>query len=347
MPSVSRGFYRWLFQRSAVLEDFADRLSHVWTVGLLLLLACIISWRQCYHSSISCWSPSQFTGSMQRFEESVCWNSYAIQYHENLEQAEKDLQINVSDPFWNPLKQPIVSSYFDFKDPVTRRSTTVTLYQWLPFILCFQALLFKLPNIVLYAVHGFTGISFDKLAGLTRGYDNLNLQDRQLLGRQISRYVYNWCQRFHNLPPWRLLTFLWLFVKILYLVNVSVQLRVLNAYVTPGPPLENETSYGRSITDLFKNSALIWKESPAFPRFIFCEFSIVSLQNLQFWRVPCHLPANVFNEQVFNFLWVWLVFVTTVTSLSLAVWLVTTLLPFMRKRYVHFYFWGMLLLKPF
>lgn len=333
MPSVSRGLYRWLFQRSAVLEDFADRLSHFWTVGLLLLLACIISWRQTYTSPIACWCPAEFTQTMDVYTHSYCWNSYAIQYQENVEQAMKDFNVSGFErEDLRTTRLPLVSQ-FRYEDHLERKATTTTLYQWLPLILCFQALLFKLPNIVLYTFHGFSGISFDKIAGLTAGYDNLNLVERQQLGRQISRYIYRWCKRFNSCPPCRLLTLLWLLVKILYLVNVIVQLSTLNTYITPGPPLENKTSYGDSIqNNMFENNASIWKESPVFPRFIMCQFNIFRFRNIYHYVVMCSLPANDFNERAYMFLWVWMMFVTIVTSVSLAVWLLKTLLPFMRKR---------------
>lgn len=332
MPSISRGLYRWLFQRSAVLEDFADRLSHFWTVGLLLVLACVTSWRHTYTSPITCWCPSQFTGALVVYTHSYCWNSYAIQYEENTEEAMNRLNLSAGFGLFHKNGMPVVSQ-MEPESLLDKASTTTTLYQWLPLILCFQALLFKLPNIVLYTFHGFTGISFDKIAGLTSGYENLNLVERQQLGRQISRYVYRWCTRFAGCPPCRVLTLLWFLVKILYLVNVSVQLSTLNTYITPGPPLENDTSYGNSIQDnMFDNNATMWKESPVFPRFVMCRFDVVFLQNIQNYMVMCSLPANFFNERVYMFLWVWMMFVTIVTSVSLAVWLLKTILPFMRKR---------------
>ena len=203
MPSVSRGLFRWLFHPAATLEDFADRLNPVWTVGLLLILASVLSWRHAYMGSISCWCPSSFTTHMVTYSEMECWN--------------KDVTYSVM-------------SANNISDDI-RLSTNYA--RWLPLLFCFQALLFKLPNIVLHVCHGYSGISFDKIAGLTNDYENLNIQEREILARQIARYVYRWCRQCGDCLPWRFLTLLWLLVKVLYLVNVIVQLNHFDAHFSP------------------------------------------------------------------------------------------------------------------
>ncbi|XP_053405548.1 innexin unc-9-like [Mercenaria mercenaria] len=343
MPTVNKGLYKWLIGRGTTLEDFADRLNHFWTFGLLLLFASIISWKQGYNKAINCWVPAEFTDSMVNYAEATCWNSYFIHYLRDQEKADEEIleMFNITFPRYftgrHHLRPWVESDPIKMSDSLrTKMSTTRTLYQWLPVILCFQALLFKLPNLLMYILHGYSGVSFEKISGLTSGYKNMNLQERDLLCRQIARYLFNWCCQFINWLPWRLLSLLWLIVKILYCVNIIAQMSLIDSFLkTTDPPIDNSTSYGDVIMgNLFENNATLWKQSPAFPREVMCNFEIIQLRNVHQYTVQCNLTANFFNEYVYMFLWVWLLFVAIVTCLSLVFWLLKALIPVFRKRYI-------------
>lgn len=324
MPTVSTGMFRWLYGQGASLEDFADRLNHIWAFGLLLLLACVVCLRHTFISPINCFTPREFAQSQVTFCESHCWNSHFISFLNMT-----DRNIDNLDYMRYPL---LTFKEHEYED----RLEHVTLYQWLPLMFCFQALLFKLPSIIMYILHGYSGVSFEKISSLTEGYGNLNMADRHLLGRQVGRYIYNWCFQFNNCLPWRLLTLVWLLVKTLYAVNAIVQLVIFNNFMYPTEQIvSNSTTYGDVITDnLFRNNVTIWRNAMSFPRQVFCEIELVRLQNVLKYVIQCDLPANEANETICMFLWVWLTFVAVVTCGSLAVWILNTLLPFARKRFV-------------
>ncbi|XP_045160972.2 innexin unc-7-like [Mercenaria mercenaria] len=309
MPTVSHGLFRWLLWRGATLENFADRLNHFWTFGLLLLLACIISWNHNYNKPISCWAPVEFTKGMQQYADEICWHKQFV---------------------YLPLDAEL-PSYAQTRLPMKR-----SLHMWLPIILCFQAFLFKLPNLLMYILHQYSGISFDKLARLTSGFENMNMQERIILSKQTSRYIYNWCKQFANCLPWRLLTILWLIVKVLYCINIIVQICLVNTFLASRDPLTGYSiSYGKAITrNIFSSDSSLWADSPAFPRLILCDFQIRKLRVVQRYTVQCNLNGNNFNELVFMFLWVWFVFVAVATCLSLVVWTLRTIIPIFRKRYI-------------
>ncbi|XP_045191300.2 innexin unc-9-like [Mercenaria mercenaria] len=343
MPTVNKGLYKWLIGRGSTLEDFADRLNHFWTFGLLLLFASIISLKQGYNKAINCWVPAVFTDSWWNYAEATCWNSYFIHYPRDQEKAEEEIMemFNITFPGYiagQNLKPWVESDPIEMSDSLrTKMSTTRTFYQWLPIILCFQALLFKLPNLLMYILHGYSGVSFEKISGLTSGYKNMSLQERDILCRQIERYLFNWCSQFVNWLPWRLLSLLVLIVKILYCVNVVAQMCLIDNFLkTSDPPIDNSTSYGDVIMgNLFENNATLWKHSPNFPREILCVFEIRQFANIHHHTVQCNLTANFFNEYVYMFLWVWLLFVAIVTCLSLVLWLIKTIIPVFRKRYIQ------------
>ncbi|XP_052803260.1 innexin-5-like [Mya arenaria] len=326
MPTVSRGLFMSLFRRSAALEDMSDRLNHVWTVCLLLVLAAVTSWRQAYSTTIDCFCPSHFTANQVRAAEGVCWGSYGIKYTEIDDEV---VPINIP----TIVKVPPIFPNSDSDDSL--QDTHTTYYQWVPIILVFQALLFKLPNIVMYVCHTSAGISFDKIAGMSSGFERMNSNDRGLLAKQISRYLIRWCRQCGGIPC-RLLTVLWLLVKILFCVNVIVQLCLLNGFLTTTYSSNgNITSYGDVIaSNLGENNATLWKESDVFPREVICLFSLRQLQSVQQYSLQCYFPLNAFNENAYQLLWVWLVFVAVVTNLSLLVWMFRTIVPIFRKRYL-------------
>lgn len=338
MPTVSCGLYRCLFSSRATLEDFADRLNHFWTFTLLLIVACVISWKQGYNQPIRCWTPVEYTTTMTAFVDDVCWNSYTIVHPSDLQKAMRDLGIK-SVPYKIPDTSLPIVGYFQLDESdylLWTMSAKRTVYQWITVLLCFQALLFKAPNIIMYILHGYSGMNFDKLAGLTRGYENLNLHERALLCRQIGNRLYSWCKQFKHCLPWRWLTILWLLVKFLYCANIIVQLCLVDAMLkTSDPPLDNSTSYGDVIeSNVLHNNASLWKSSPAFPRRVLCGFEIQQMSAVYKHSIECTLPLNAFTEFTYMLMWVWLIFVAVVTCLSLLIWLPRTLIPIFRKRYI-------------
>ena len=313
MPTTSRGLYHWLFHSGTSLEDFSDRLNHFWTFGLLLVLGGTISWKYGFQDPITCWTPAEFTSSHVDFAQHICWNTYT---------------------YYKPLLLPDIPR-LDHYRPVLQ----YTYFQALPVILCLQALLFKLPHILLHVCHCYSGTSFDKIAGLTDGYENLSLEGRGNLANQIARYIHRWCRMFPHGLPWRWLTVIWFLTKCLFCINIIIQLTYIDRFLQVNEEqqyIKNETltSYGDVIYDnIAKNNGSFWRESPVFPRMILCDFQVPMFRNVHMYTVQCALNVNNFTEHAYMFLWVWLLFVAIVTILSCAVWTIRTLLPFGRQRY--------------
>jgi len=318
MPTLSRGFLRWFGTGAAVLEDFADRLSHVWTFVLLLVLACVVSWKQGYSKPMICLVPQHSTAAFQSYAESICWNSRFIRYPVKDSGDPNHYNSFFPTPFVGPVDE----------------SFNTTLYQWIPLILLIQAAFFKLPNIIYYVFQSMTGMMPDKVYNLTVGFERLSGEERSQLGRRLGRVVYNWCKQCENCLPWKMATMLWFVVKILYIVNVAVQIDKMNKVLrTYNPPYDNSTSFTDLVqTNMFENNASQWKASNVFPRAVMCVFPVIHLQNVQKYTLSCQIPANDFLENVYTFVWIWCHFVVIVSSVSLFIWIVRRLVPVFRKR---------------
>lgn len=115
------------------------------------------------------------------------------------------------------------------------------------------------------------------------------------------------------------LTFLYLFIKVMYVTNAVGQLFLLNAFLSTDFHL-----YGFDVmTRMIRGEE--WTTSTRFPRVTLCDFLIRKLGNVNRYTVQCALPMNLFYEMMFIFLWFWMVFVLFVTVGSLLQWIYASL----------------------
>ena len=66
-----------------------------------------------------------------------------------------------------------------------------------------------------------------------------------------------------------------------------------------------------------------------------CDFEIRQLNNIQRWTFQCALPINLFNEQIFSFLWFWFIFVAIITIFSFGLWVARAIMRSNRSHYVR------------
>ncbi len=125
------------------------------------------------------------------------------------------------------------------------------------------------------------------------------------------------------------LVVLYIFTKIIFIVNVIGQLFLLDAFLGT-----NFHFYG---IDVIKSLAqnVDWTESARFPRVTMCDFKVRRLGNVQRYTVQCVLPINLFNEKIYLFIWFWMVFVAVMTCLSLLSWVMRLAFRSDRHRYIR------------
>ncbi|VDD74103.1 unnamed protein product [Mesocestoides corti] len=111
------------------------------------------------------------------------------------------------------------------------------------------------------------------------------------------------------------LTFLYFFVKFLYVVNAVGQIYLMECFVG-----SKVTFYGAAVlADLIAGRD--WQQSGHFPRVTFCDMEAKKLGKNHVYTIQCVLPINMFLEKIYIFLWFWHIMLTIVTLTSLIGWI--------------------------
>ena len=290
-------------------DDSIDRVSHLYSVLMLVVFGIAISSGQFFGDPIHCWYPAEFHDSYEEYTNNYCWikNTYYVPITESLPELES-----------------------------VKEENEITYYQWIPLILLLQAMMFKVPNLVWRLLNDYSGISMEKIINLCNDTQGNAPEERQETIENLAKYLDKWLGTYQ---PYKTniivrmknkisslmcficskrggtyLTGLYLFSKFLYFCNAVGQLFLLNSFMS-----QEFSLYGIEFIDrIAKGEAL--RESPRFPRITMCDFRIRQMNNLQPWTVQCVLPINLFNEKIFVFIWFWLVFISIISGLSFLRW---------------------------
>ncbi|CAF1418529.1 unnamed protein product [Adineta steineri] len=305
-------------------DDACNRLNHRHTVLMLLIFSAILTSRLFISDLIICWTPGEFTGNFVSYTRHYCYvtNTYYISMNETI---------------------PTLANAH------IRRRRSIYYYQWLPILLAFQSLLFLIPRLLWSSFSSRCGINlqhclspkFDyrtsrykvqhittmlNLLARTKQHDfnrmttnepGGSLNSNSLSSHQSSlfKFLHMFCMPFifltGNSTQGYYLAHLFLIVKILFLLNSSLQLFFLNTLLT-----KNSIIYGLEVFDNFRRGEYVIG-TRIFPLSVYCDFNIVKIGQPTLYTVQCLLPMNVFNEKIFTIIWFWLVFLTITNFNSL------------------------------
>ncbi|KAL3318252.1 Innexin inx2 [Cichlidogyrus casuarinus] len=319
------------------LEDSADRWNFSYTFVLLCLMCTVSTANVYFLRSFECTTlqnPPEGS-NVKEYIQATCWTQGTIA-----------LTGNESTP--SSPEEWLESSSLG----------KIAFYQWVPFVLGLQAILFLIPHLIwdFMATHTFgedTNILLERAISASKAKD---LDERHktvdMVASQITRICVHhadhrqnrwanaqrWMQR--KIPGGRLFTVgkrlgnrivaYYMITKMLYLTNLVGQLFMIKSFLT----------HGRYGTQLTQNHGLInfsynlllsmtdlssWEGggSLLFPRRSYCVVSMRGFGNKDnTYLASCALPVNMYNEKLYVFLWLWLTFVLCITVLSIISWLI-------------------------
>ncbi|VDO12450.1 unnamed protein product [Rodentolepis nana] len=321
----------------ATLEDFGDRLNRFYTSTVLLILVGVTVTNVYFLKSISCnLSHIPSSPGFVAYTESVCWVQGTI----GLDKTDK---IPGNETEWNRL----------------RENSDMSFYQWVPFCLTVQAILFYIPHLIWQAMSINTlGDNFNHLVARAKSVNTssdvvsrskllqtcayqLNLLTLQHTDRRHSSWA-----KFQRSVNRRVPLFFakrlgnrtamyYLLTKILYIINCVGQIYLIMYFIAPNT--ETRSSLITFSMRLFNTtrSQKEWGGSDLFPLQTLCPIRIPELgKRDQLYTAICALPVNMLNVKIYMFLWVWILAVFVVSVISTLIWMSRLLVSPLNKAFL-------------
>ncbi|CAF0822489.1 unnamed protein product [Rotaria sordida] len=310
-------------------DSTSDRLNYRYTVGILVVFA-IINMNRLYTDQIKCWVPAFFTPNYDEYVRSVCFvqNTY---YVEHTDKTPQSLTV--------------------------KRESEILYYQWVPFILLVKAFLFYIPRISWNTFGLKSGIQVSDLVESSFDYKlpTTDATHRQMcldyIVDSIDQYcgdhrrqseahthlnvvqrilITGWCITGKYLGNY--LVVLYMTTKLMYIGVSLFQILLLSIMLG-----SNFAFYGIQVLDRFFRGIHWNTESRLFPKTTLCDFTIREFghpKRSHDYTVPCVLPHNLFNQQMFTFLYFWYAIVISLNICDFFLWLYV-ITPQYRLNFIH------------
>jgi len=299
-------------------DDYVDRLSRQYTVVMLICFAFLVSTKQFVGRPISCWCPAQFTDSHRDYANTVCWvsNTYYLPIEQTIP-ADRFAVVAAGEAGGSSSgaaggggvggRPPVVIGQVETQ----RSAALVSYYQWVPFILLFQAVLAAVPSLLWRFFNKRSGIHLATIMDAARvccraSYLEIrekavryivNQMDRYLLAQRehktgcmvrVKHFIAKICCLIGGRLYGNYLISAYLTIKMMYLANAIGQIFLLDAFLGSDFHL-----YGIYIVDrLIRGQD--WSYSERFPRVTLCEFEIRHQSRVHQYVVQCALTINLF-----------------------------------------------------
>uniref|UniRef100_A0A914C477 Innexin n=1 Tax=Acrobeloides nanus TaxID=290746 RepID=A0A914C477_9BILA len=303
--------------------DPINELNYRFTPFLIFIVGVSLMGMLYVKRPIQCWLPPEFPNQWEEYAETYCFvkSTYFVEGCRNEDQHEDACLETASQD---------------------GQTTTISYYQWVPVVLLLQALAFMAPNILWRSWDGNSGIDVKSVlnsAAMVR-----KKFDKETRNAQVNKAATHLVEALEMQKELKTssffltsfgkrkgvyLTGLYLFTKLLYVLNVVAQFVILNAFLGP-----QYTFWGLGILkDLIAGRA--WEESGHFPRVTLCDFNVRVLGNIHRWTVQCVLMINMFNEKIYIFFW--FAFVGFLSILSFFYWFLATVFKNFQRGFIEKY----------
>uniref|UniRef100_A0A7E4UNG9 Innexin n=1 Tax=Panagrellus redivivus TaxID=6233 RepID=A0A7E4UNG9_PANRE len=271
--------------------DFVDRLNYCYTTTALIVSSAFISGWSFVGQPIQCWFPAYYRGWWMEYALDYCYvqNTYFVAFTEVK-----------PDNFFD-----IASHIIPIPQNVTERDEKqIGYYQWVPFVLALQALLFYLPVVLWRSVYNAVGFKVRAICETCSIKSNMDPADRAKNISVVARFLIfdhdvtaTLGSKIKAKLEGQLVVTTYLLVKFLYALNAVFQFLIVKWM------LGNDSLFWgwNVLQDLIAGKE--WPQSGNFPRVTMCDFAVRVLGNLHRHSVQCVLMINMFNEKIFVMLW--------------------------------------------
>ncbi|CAF0802599.1 unnamed protein product [Didymodactylos carnosus] len=329
-------------------DDLYDRLNYAHTVVILTVFAIIVTNKQFSENQIKCWVPAQFTGNYESYVNQICFitNTYSFDMHEMISdddqlRHERELKYYQWTPFilllmailfyvphqlWRGLSlrsgvdiKDLIDAAYNYRSSTTRRDDRI-----------------KLLDYICNWLNGYcsNGYRISIHSGHSVQQDSKKKQHRFLHIIRRIKHVLKYLLFPVGIYTGNYLVISYLFIKFLYLLNSIGQILLLNALLG-----RQFWYYGVELIHryLTKQIGLLHTGSEYFPKVVLCDFNVREPNHPKEshrYTVQCVLPFNLFNQQIFTYLWFWLVLLSLFNGVSIVIWLYR-MSPFNNLQYLE------------
>uniref|UniRef100_A0A1I8I4C6 Innexin n=1 Tax=Macrostomum lignano TaxID=282301 RepID=A0A1I8I4C6_9PLAT len=301
----------------AGVEDFSDRLNFEVTVILLLVCCTTVTLKTYVLSPVACYIPNEVGAhsGQEQYVNNYCWTegTFAVPIAE--------FHIDNSQP-----------------DPIgVYRDRRIVYYQWVPFVLGLQSLMFYLPR-VLWGMMSYNRAGTDIGHIIRTANDAVTAMARSMQS-WCSTSVEGWSSCFFSttrstvavklttterlrgsfrrlLPSQRLgnwLIFTYFIIKMCYIGNAVGQLYLMHSFLGFNA---SYFAFGAAVLQNLRHGR-DWTQTMIFPRVGVCAVFYRAPAGGNYVYSQCTLPINMINEKIYIFLWFWVITTASLTALSL------------------------------
>nr|BAE78817.1 innexin9 [Dugesia japonica] len=301
------------------VEDFADKLNFLFSVVILIISMMVVTVKSYFFKPLACYIATTPSGSnFDNYLENYCWvhGTISILPGENIPQTDAD---------WAIVDQ-------------TKR---ITYYQWVPFILGLQCIMFYVPRVIWQLIcynkvgtnleslaidadaasHSPPSERKDKIERIVRTIEDMLFQHRDYRQGKMAdmrRNIYkmcNFCVFSKHMGTWLVLSYI--LMKFMYGINVIGQLFLMKKFLGFNSSM---SSFGYTILSNIADGKE-WHQTGIFPRVTYCYIGeIKHLGASNKYVGQCALPINMLNEKIYVFLWFWVFLVGIITAISIPMW---------------------------
>nr|BDT62529.1 MAG: innexin [Metapenaeus ensis majanivirus] len=285
------------------------KLQYRTTTTILFCLCLLITTNSLVGNPISCLYDSSISYLKEDTVNTYCWiySTFTIpRYYSHQYQAS--------------VAHPGVGTYNSKTDDVKLYHT---YYQWVPFILFFQALMFYSPHWLWKIWEG--GKVQSTIAGLSVPIKSN--QERQKVTLGLIEYL-RASHRHHDYYAKK-----YLFCEFLSILNCILNILLLNKFLN-GMFLD----YGNKVLAYYQNDNVttINPMTIVFPKVTKCSVPLYGASgSKEIKDLLCILALNNFNDKIFLFMWFWLIILSVLNTLNFIYHVLIFVIPHTRKIYLN------------
>ncbi|KAJ9596568.1 hypothetical protein L9F63_012401 [Diploptera punctata] len=280
------------------IDNNIFRLHYKITVIMLVVFSLIVSTKQYFGDPIHCQTDPSIDKDLMN---AYCWihSTFTVTKH-----------------FTETAAHPGVGHFVEKEDPVAFNK----YYQWVCFVLFFQAMLFSAPRFLWKAWEGRRL----KLLSADLGGPLVNENWSSERKKRILDYFGSSDVHINTFYALR-----FALCEVLNFINVIGQIYFLDEF------LDGQfTKYGPSVVAYIESTSPWNRVDPMeklFPKVTKCTFNKYGPSgSIQMHDAMCILPLNVVNEKIFVFLWFWFVILAILSGLAIVYRAVVCLVPKVR-----------------